>query len=69
MLMMGLRLTVGMELSQLEARGGLPIDQVVDAARLDALIDGGFLERSDSHLRATPAGLRVLDSVLGALLV
>ena len=68
MLMMGLRLTVGVELSQLEARGGLPFHEVIDEARLDALIDGGFLERSDTHLRATPTGLRVLDSVLGSLL-
>ncbi len=68
MLMMGLRLTEGACLSQFEARGGLAFDAFIDAARLDSLIVGGFLERTDSHLRATPAGLRVLDSVLAALL-
>jgi oxygen-independent coproporphyrinogen-3 oxidase len=68
MLMMGLRLAEGVCLSRLEARGGLAFDDHIDAARLARLIDGGFLERDHSHLRATPAGLRVLDSVLASLL-
>ena len=68
MLMMGLRLAEGVCLSRLEARGGRAFDDHIDAARLAHLIDGGFLERDHTHLRATPAGLRVLDSVLASLL-
>ena len=68
MLMMGLRLTEGVCLSRLEARGGLSFDEAIDAARLNSLITGGFLERTDTHLRATSTGLRVLDSVLASLL-
>ena len=68
LLMMGLRLAEGVCLAQFEARGGLAFDKAVDAARLKPLIDGGFLERSRTRLRATPAGRRVLDSVLGSLL-
>ena len=67
-LMMGLRLSEGVRLSQFEARGGLAFDQAIDPARLAPLLAGGFLERNDTHLRATPSGLRVLDSVLAALL-
>ena len=67
-LMMGLRLSEGVRLSQFEARGGLAFDQAIDPARLTPLLAGGFLERNDTHLRATPSGLRVLDSVLAALL-
>ena len=67
-LMMGLRLSEGVRLSQFEASGGLAFDQAIDPARLTPLLAGGFLELNDTHLRATPTGLRVLDSVLAALL-
>ena len=67
-LMMGLRLSEGVRLSQFEASGGLAFDQAIDPARLTPLLAGGFLELNDTHLRATPSGLRVLDSVLAALL-
>ncbi len=68
LMMMGLRLTEGLPLAHFEARGALAFDKSVDTARLKPLIEGGFLERSKTHLRATPTGLRVLDSVLGSLL-
>ena len=67
-LMMGLRLSEGVRLSQFEARGGLAFDQAIDPARLTPLLAGGFLELNDTHLRATPSGLRVLDSLLTSLL-
>ena len=66
--MMGLRLTEGFCFSRLESLGGLAFDDHIDAARLTPLIAGGFLERNNTHLRATPVGLRVLDSVLASLL-
>ena len=42
--------------------------EVLDGARLARLVDGGFLVLDNEGLRATPAGLRRLDGVLGALL-
>ncbi|MFP6732090.1 MAG: radical SAM family heme chaperone HemW [Alphaproteobacteria bacterium] len=68
LMMMGLRLTEGVRLDRLSPRGGLAFDELIDDARLKTLIDGGFLEQTETHLRATPSGLRVLDSVLAALL-
>jgi putative oxygen-independent coproporphyrinogen III oxidase len=67
-LMMGLRLTEGIPLSRIRARSGLEFAEVVSGDRLAPLVDGGLLTLTDSHLRATAAGRRVLDSVLAALL-
>ena len=66
--MMGLRLAEGVPLSRLEDRAGLAFGDAVPAARLAPLIDGGLLRCDGERLCATAAGLRVLDSVLGALL-
>jgi oxygen-independent coproporphyrinogen-3 oxidase len=68
LMMMGLRLTEGVDLTRLARRGGRAFDDSIDDARLKTLIDGGFLTRTETHLRATPTGLRVLDSVLASLL-
>ncbi|HZT51209.1 MAG TPA: hypothetical protein VFA22_04710 [Stellaceae bacterium] len=38
------------------------------AGRLAPLIEGGFLELTESALRATPAGRQRLNAVLGRLL-
>lgn len=67
-LMMGLRLTEGVPLARIKARSGLDFDEVVSGDRLAPLVDGGLLTLSDSHISTTPAGRRVLDAVLGALL-
>ncbi len=68
MVMMGLRLADGLGRSDLEAELGLTIEQAFDAAVLDRLADGGFIECDDRGLRATAAGWRRLDAVLAALL-
>jgi Mn-dependent DtxR family transcriptional regulator len=41
---------------------------MLDPARLRRLTDGGFVERDRCGLRVTPAGRKVLNAVLGALL-
>ncbi|GAB6052474.1 radical SAM family heme chaperone HemW [Magnetospira thiophila] len=58
-LMMGLRLSAGI---------GRELADFCESRALNALIEGGFVELTDSHLRATPAGLRRLNGVLEKLL-
>ncbi|MEE2981452.1 MAG: radical SAM family heme chaperone HemW [Pseudomonadota bacterium] len=67
-LMMGLRLAEGVPLARVKARSGLEFSEVVSEDRLAPLVDGGLLTTTDSHIRATAAGRRVLDSLLAALL-
>ena len=67
-LMMGLRLAEGVPLARVEASSGLAFDAVVPADRLAPLVEGGLLECDGVRLRATAAGLRLLNSVLAALL-
>ncbi len=61
LLMMGLRLTEGVDLGRLSRKREYMDD-------IDGLISGGFLAFHDGRLRATPMGRRVLDSVLATLL-
>jgi len=60
MLMMGLRLTEGIPLAEL----GTPLDP----ARLDPLVEAGFLVADEERLAATSAGRQRLNAVLAALL-
>jgi oxygen-independent coproporphyrinogen-3 oxidase len=64
-LLMGLRLTEGVDPARIEARAGLPWAQCVDAAMLAALIEDGFFAwRAPGHLAATGEGLLRLDALL-----
>ncbi|MFQ5957949.1 MAG: radical SAM family heme chaperone HemW [Alphaproteobacteria bacterium] len=67
-LMMGLRLTEGVSRERFRARTGRPLDEALTRERLDPLIDGGFVGVDAAGLRVTPAGRRVLDAVIAALL-
>jgi oxygen-independent coproporphyrinogen-3 oxidase len=67
LLMMGLRLTRGIDRAGFARRAGRPLDAVLDAARVKRLVDGGFLVSDMGSLRATPAGLQRLNAVLAAL--
>jgi len=67
-LMMGLRLAEGIEIAALERRHGAPLEDLVDTDRLSDLVEGGFLERTDSVLRATDPGRQRLNAVLSHLL-
>jgi len=67
-MLMGLRLSEGVaETRLLDATGG-GFEAAFDAERLTALIEGGFLVRSKSHLKTTAAGRARLDSVIAHLL-
>jgi oxygen-independent coproporphyrinogen-3 oxidase len=67
-LMMGLRLAEGVQLSRFPAEAGGELRDAVDAAALDRLVAGGFLEVGAGRLRATPEGRQRLDAVVSALL-
>ncbi|MGE0254822.1 MAG: radical SAM family heme chaperone HemW [Alphaproteobacteria bacterium] len=64
---MGLRLTDGIARDRFRARLGAEPEDALDASRLGRLVAGGFVVLDAVGLRATPAGLRRLDAVLGAL--
>ena len=68
MLMMGLRLAQGVELARIRDLTGKELGDWIEPAKIQLLIDGGFLELGVDHLRATAKGRRVLDSLLPRLL-
>ncbi|WP_439816919.1 radical SAM family heme chaperone HemW [Zavarzinia sp. CC-PAN008] len=67
-LMMGLRLTQGLDLGPLQARLPGPWRDQVDALRLDRLAAAGLLDVQPTHLRVTPRGLPVLNAILAQIL-
>jgi oxygen-independent coproporphyrinogen-3 oxidase len=67
-LLMGLRLTEGIDPARVERRSGLPFDQCVDLAALTGLAEEGLLAwRPDGRLAATQDGLLRLDALLPLL--
>ena len=68
LLMMGLRLREGVARARLVEETGRDLQDLVDAAALDRLAAGGFLEVDKDRLRATHEGRQRLNAVLGALL-
>ncbi len=69
MLLMGLRLTEGIDIARFTARTGVHIDQAIDGDLLGQAIEAGYLARSDGRLWATPEGRLRLDPLLAALIV
>lgn len=68
LLLMGLRLTEGVDRARFRAVCGGEPEQAVDPTALDRLLEGGFLERDEAGLRATHEGRLRLNAVLGMLL-
>ena len=68
LLMMGLRLAEGIALPAFQDETGSPLETWLAPAALAPLLDGGLLELTPSHLRATARGRPVLNAVLAALL-
>ncbi len=68
MLMMGLRLPEGVDLTAFRQETGTPFSEFVNQDRVTMLVEGGFVELSSSFVRATPAGRQRLNSLLGFLL-
>jgi len=68
LLMMGLRLTEGVDRAAFRRETGREPEQVLDSERLAMLIEGGFLELDEIGLRATAEGRLRLNALLGRLL-
>ena len=68
LLMMGLRLHEGVARARLVEETGRDLNALVDASALDRLVTGGFLEVTDTTVRATHEGRQRLNAVLAALL-
>ena len=66
-LMMGLRLSAGIDAATFEAATGTALDDALDPKGLRAMVEGGFVERDARGLRATREGLLRLDAVLAKL--
>ena len=66
-LLMGLRLSEGIDLRFFEARTGRTLAQSVEADILVAAREEGYLRLTDTHLIATAEGRLRLDALLGAL--
>jgi putative oxygen-independent coproporphyrinogen III oxidase len=68
MLLMGLRLTEGVDLGLIARASNAPLDAVIDAAAVDELRRLGLIAKSGARLALTRAGRPVLNAVLARLL-
>jgi len=66
-LLMGLRLSEGIDPAALAARFGLAEGELLDGRRLELYRDLGFIWRRGGRLGVTAAGMPVLDTILGEL--
>jgi oxygen-independent coproporphyrinogen-3 oxidase len=67
MLLMGLRLTEGIDRIWFAARTGGILEDALDQSVLRQALDEGYLTWSDNRLVATPAGRLRLDALLAAI--
>ena len=63
MLLMGLRISEGIDLERYQGLAG----RALDPARIAALADLGFIAQDGARLRATRRGRRILNAVIGEL--
>jgi putative oxygen-independent coproporphyrinogen III oxidase len=68
LLVMGLRLREGVELTRLQAVAGQRLDQLLDLEALDRLMAEGLLERCNGQLVPSAAGRQRLNALLAAIL-
>lgn len=64
-LLMGLRLTEGLDLAALSVRFALPRGGLIDEGALARLVDLGLMWAEGSRIGVAPAGRGVLDALLG----
>jgi oxygen-independent coproporphyrinogen-3 oxidase len=69
MLLMGLRLTEGIDPARFATRTGLALDAALDPETLARAMDEGYLVRTPDRLAATPEGRKRLDALLAALVL
>jgi oxygen-independent coproporphyrinogen-3 oxidase len=66
-LLMGLRLTEGVDLDRISDRSGLAADQLVDRRAAERLARQGLVASEGSRLRVTDAGMLLLDAILAEI--
>ena len=66
-LLMGLRLREGIDLGGLSARCALPQTELIDPAKLLFYIGQGLVWQRGDHIGVKPAGMPLLDGLLGEL--
>ena len=66
-LLMGLRLTEGIDLAAMSARFGVDQQALVDRREVDRLAQLGLVARNGTRLIVTDAGMPLLDAILGEL--
>jgi len=64
-LVMGLRLTEGIDAARLSERFGM--ESIVDWARVDRLVASGHMRRNAGHIGLTEKGRLLLDAILGEI--
>ncbi|GFE93647.1 coproporphyrinogen III oxidase [Acetobacter persici] len=69
MLLMGLRVTEGVNAPRFTARTGLNLRDALDPVILEAALEEGYLEQTPDTLRATAEGRLRLEALLGALVL
>lgn len=69
MLLMGLRLSEGVDRARFAARTGIALDDALDLGTLRAALDEGYLAADDAGLRATHEGRLRLDALLNVLVL
>ncbi|PCI45396.1 MAG: coproporphyrinogen III oxidase [Alphaproteobacteria bacterium] len=69
MIMMGLRLKRGIDLMDFKGRVGQEIENFIDHSSLQRLLELGYMEKDDHHLRATAQGMPLLNSLLRQILI
>jgi len=67
MLLMGLRLTEGIDPARFAARTGSALEDALEPSVLRQALDEGYVMWRDGRLVATPAGRLRLDSLLAAI--
>ena len=68
MVMMGLRLTAGLDAEAFQAAAGLALAEVINPRGLERMVEGGFILAETAGLRTTPQGRLVLNAMLAELL-
>ena len=63
-LLMGLRLREGVDLDRIVALSGIARARLVDDRAVTRLIGLGLIDRQDSRIQVTPAGMLLLDAIL-----